>query len=136
METRCFDALVDFPAVDNKKVHDVFLQVKTGGTSAALQFYGKAEKDDKYFVRVCPGRTLHPKWKDKFEIRKEREGTLWGKGIILNPTSAEVRGKKVAKRMSFLELLRGDKKEMLVALVQERSIQGLREREADGDKMF
>jgi len=129
METRCFDALVDFPAIDNKKVHDVFLQVKTGGTSAALRFYGKAEKGDLFFVRVCPGRALHLKWKDKFEIRKKRGGTLWGEGIVLYPASSEVKEKKVAKRMSFLELLRGDKKEMLAALVQEKGIQGLRERE-------
>jgi len=128
MKTRCFDALVDFPPLDKLKIHNVFLQLKTGGASASLQFYGKVEKDDKFFVRVCPGQFLSLKWKDKFEIRKEREGTLWGKGIILNPTSAEVRGKKVVKRMSFLELLRGDKKEMLAALAQEKGIQGLGER--------
>ncbi|NIM91220.1 MAG: hypothetical protein GTO17_09760 [Candidatus Aminicenantes bacterium] len=129
METKCFDALVDFSAVDHKKILDVFLRVKTEGTSAAVQFYGKAEKGDLFFVRVCASRILHLKWKDKFEIKKKREGTLWGKGIVLNPVSSEVRGKKAAKRMSFLELLRGDKKEMLAALAQERGIQGLRERE-------
>ena len=129
MKTRCFDALVDFAPVDKLKNPNVFLRVKTGGTSASLQFYGKAEEGGLFFVRVCPGRTLHLKWKDKFEIRKKREGTLWGEGVVLDPASAEVRGRKVGKRMSFLELLRGNKKEMLAALVQEKSVQGLGERE-------
>ncbi len=129
MATRCFDALVDFPAIDNKKIQDVFLQVKTGGTSAAIRFYGKAEKRDLFFVRVCASRAFHLKWKDKFEIRTKRGGTHWGKGIVLNPASSDVRGKKASQRMSFLELLRGDKKEMLAALAHERGVQGLRERE-------
>jgi len=128
MKTRYFDALVDFAPVDKSRTHNAFLQVKTRETSASLQFYGKVEKGDKFFVRVCPGRTLSLKWKDKFEIREKRKGKLLGRGVVLNPESAEVRGKKVAKRMNFLELLRGDKKEMLAALAQEKGIRGLGER--------
>ena len=130
MKTRCFDALVDFPPVYRLKIHNVFLQAKAGGASASLQFYGKAEREeDKFFVRLCPNRSLSLKWKDKFEIREKRRGKLFGHGVVLNPTSLEVRGKKVAKRMSFLELLGGDDKAMLATLTQEKGIQGLRERE-------
>jgi len=131
MKTRCFDALADFPPVDKSETHNIFLQVKTGGASASLQFYGKAEKEegDNFFIRVCPSRSFSLKWKDKFEIKEKRKGKLLGLGVVLYPASAEVRGKKVRKRMSFLELLRGDEKEMLAALAQDKGIRGLRERE-------
>jgi len=129
-KTRCFDALVDFPPVDKLKNPNVFLQVKTGGASASLQFYGLAEKGDQFLVRVCPGRNLSLKWKDRFEIKERSKGKLWGQGIVLNPASAEVRGKKVKKRTNFLQRLRGDEKDMLAALAQEKGIQGVGEREA------
>jgi len=130
MKTRCFDALVDFPPVDKIKGQNVYLQVRTKEVSASLQFYGKAEKEeDKFFVRVCPSRSLALKWKDKFDLREKRKGKLFGHGVVLNPASSEVIGKKAKKRVSFLELLRGDEKAMLAALTQEKGIQGLRERE-------
>jgi len=131
MKARCFDALVDFPPSRKSQPYNVFLLVKKKKVLASLYFYEKAEreKSDKFFVRLCPSWPLSLKWKNKFKVEEGKKGRLLGQGIVLNPFSSKIRGKKGVKRMSFLQLLQGGEKEMLFALVQNKGTQGLREKE-------
>jgi selenocysteine-specific elongation factor len=129
LKPRCFDVLVDFPPWNRTQGYNIFLVVKMKKVQAFLEFYEKAEKEvkDEFLARVCPNRALSLKWKDEFEV--EKGGGLVGKGIVLNPFSSKVRGSKLKKRINFLRLLRGEEREMLIALIEDKDVKGLGERE-------
>jgi len=131
MKARCFDALVNFPPGQKQHPCNVFLQVNSKKISAALHFYERieGERGDEFIVRVCPSQSISLKWRDKFKVKEEKERGLLGQGIVLNPLSLKVSGKKIKKSLNFLQLLRGGEKEMLLALVEEKGIQGLRQSE-------
>lgn len=131
MKTTCFDAVVNFPPSSSLQAFEVVLVLKREKVPASLSFYEKSEAQefDELLVQVFPRRPLSLRWKDTFEVEEKEEGGVLGKGVVLNPFSSKVRGKKIKKRVGFLSRLRGGEKEMLLVLTQDKGIKGLREME-------
>jgi len=130
MKTSCFDAVVNFSPVDREKSLDVSLLIQGEKISASFFFYEQIQKEKPApFVCVHPRQPLLLKWKDKFEVLGSGKAPLRGEGCVLNPFSEKISQRKVKKRIAFLERLQGDEIEMLFALVQEKGLQGLKERE-------
>ena len=131
MKTKCFDAALPFPPPSAQKTFQIVMVVEGKKIPAALSYYEteRTERHDDYMVQVIPNKPLSLRWKDKFEIKEDESGKLLGSGIVLNPFSSVVRGKKIDKRKEFLQHLRGDQKEMLYSLIQEQGVKGLREKE-------
>jgi len=129
MKTSCFDAAVNFAPFDRGKPLDVSLLIKGEKISASFFFYEQIQEDEPtIFVRVHPRQSLQLKWKDKFEVHGSGKTPILGEGRVLNPSSEQISRAKIKKRVAFLERLQGDEKEMLYALVQERGLKGLKER--------
>lgn len=131
MKTTCFDAAVNFPPSASLQTFDVTLVLKSRKVPASFSFYERPEahKPEEFLVQVFPHRPLSLRWKDTFEVEKKKERGLLGGGVVVNPFSSKVIGKKIKKRVDFLSRLRGGKKEMLLALTQDKGIKGLREKE-------
>jgi selenocysteine-specific elongation factor len=130
MKTSCFDAAVNFSPGEREKALDVSLLIKGEKISASLFFYGQMQKEKQaLFVRAHPNQPLLLKWKDNFEVHGSGKVPLLGEGRVLNPFSEKISRGKIKKRIAFLERLQGDEKEMLFALVQEKGLKGLKERE-------
>lgn len=130
MKTSCFDAVVNFFPVDKEKSLDAMILVQGTKISASFHFYERIPNREPglSFVRVHSHKSLSLKWKDKFEVQGPGRQNI-GEGHVLNPFSERISRKKEKKRIAFLECLQGEKKEMIFALVQEKGIQGLKERE-------
>ncbi len=130
MKTSCFDAAVNFSPVDREKPLDVSLLIQGEKISASFFFYEQIQKEKPApFACVHPRQPLLLKWKDKFEVHGSGKTPLMGEGRVLNPFSEKISQGKIKKRIAFLERLQGDEIEMLFALVQEKGLQGLKERE-------
>ncbi len=130
MKTSCFDAVVNFFPVDREKPLDVSLLIQGEKISASFFFYEQIQKEKPApFACVHPRQPLLLKWKDKFEVHGSGKTPLRGEGRVLNPFSEKISQGKIKKRIAFLERLQGDEIEMLFALVQEKGLQGLKERE-------
>jgi selenocysteine-specific elongation factor len=130
MKTSCFDAVVNFSPVDREKPLDVSLLIQGEKISASFFFYEQIQKEKPApFACVHPREPLLLKWKDKFEVHGSGKTPLMGEGRVLNPFSEKISQGKIKKRIAFLEQLQGDEIEMLFALVQEKGLQGLKERE-------
>jgi selenocysteine-specific elongation factor len=131
METRCFDALINVPPVGNKKSLDAKMLFHGKRIPASFQFYEEAQKEKTglFYVRGKANHPLPLKWKERFGLELAGKGGLRGKGLVVNPFSEKVSGKKIKRRLSFLKSLQGDEKEMLYALAQERGLKGLGEKE-------
>ncbi len=130
MKTGCFDAVVNFSPVDREKPLDVSLLIQGEKISASFFFYEQIQKEKPApFACVHPREPLLLKWKDKFEVHGSGKTPLMGEGRVLNPFSEKISQGKIKKRIAFLEQLQGDEIEMLFALVQEKGLQGLKERE-------
>lgn len=130
MKTSCFDAAVNFSPVDREKPLDVSLLIQGEKISASFFFYEQIQKEKPArFACVHPRQPLLLKWKDKFEVHGSGKTPLMGEGRVLNPFSEKISQGKIKKRIAFLERLQGDEIEMLFALVQEKGLNGLKEKE-------
>ncbi len=130
MKTSCFDAVVNFSPVDREKPMDVSLLIRREKISASFFFYEQVQKArPAFFVRVHSRQPLLLKWKDKFGVHGSGKTPLLGEGRVLNPFSEKISRGKIKKRLVFLERLQGNEKEMLFALVQQKGLKGLKERE-------
>ena len=131
MKTACFDAAVDFLPRKKGEGLDAQILFKKTEVSASFSFYPQARrtKQDEHFVRVHTSHPLPLKWKDRFEVKEPKKKSLLGKGIVLFPHSEKIRGKKEKRRIIFLQKLLGGEREMLAALVQEKGLEGVKERE-------
>ena len=131
MKTVCFDAAVDFSSRKIGEILDAQILFKKTKVSASFSFYPQAQrtKPHEYFVRVHTSRPLALKWKDRFEVKEPRRKSILGKGMVLNPFSERVRGKKERRRITFLQKLLGGEREMIAALVQEKGLEGVKGRE-------
>ncbi len=130
MKTSCFDAVVNFSPVDREKPLDVSLLIQGEKISASFFFYEQIQKEKPApFACVHARQPLLLKWKDKFEVHGSGKTPLMGEGRVLNPFSEKISQGKIKKRIAFLERLQDDEIEMLFALIQEKGLQGLKERE-------
>ncbi len=130
MKTSCFDAEVNFSQVDREKPLDASLLIQGEKISASFFFYEQIQKEKPaLFVRVHACQPLLLKWKDMFEVHGSGKTPLLGEGRVLNPFSEKISQGKIKKKLAFLRRLQGDEKEMLFALVQEKGLKGLEERE-------
>ncbi len=132
MNTSGFDAVVDFPPQRGKGTIEAMILFEKSKEMASVSYYEQPQPDQEqeFFVRIQTGKPVMLHWGDRFRVRKPKVKTLLGKGRVLNPHSDKVRGKKIKKRIAFLQGLLGDKKGMLAALVQKKGIRALREKEA------
>ena len=130
MRTACFDAVVDFIPQEGKESFDASILHKKAMIPASFYFYKPLLKGEpsEIFVRIHTRDPVQLKWKDTFKVLEPGGKTSLGGGQVLNPHSEKVSPKKMKKRVAFLRKLQGDKKEMLLALVQEAGIEGIRER--------
>jgi len=131
IKTACFDAAVDFSPLEKEKSLDALLLVHGMKISASFHFYEEVQKGKQglFFVRVHSHILFSLKWKDKFEVKRPGKKRLLGTGHVLNPFSEKISQKKVKKRVSFLKRLQGNEKMMLFALVEEKGLKGLGERD-------
>jgi selenocysteine-specific elongation factor len=131
MQTRFFDALISVPPASNKKSLDAKIFFQGKKIPASFQFYeeGQKEKTGLFYVRGNANHPLSLKWKDRFGLELAGKAGLRGKGLVINPFSEKVSGKKIKIRLRILKSLQGDKKEMLYALAEERGLKGLGEKE-------
>jgi selenocysteine-specific elongation factor len=127
VETQCFDAIVDFTLASEKEASRVLLRFRGIAVQASLHFYNssKGEKLGETFVQVLTSHPITVKWKDGFKVQKANSDDLLGEGTVLNPFSQKVRKSQINKRVAFLGRLTGGEKEMVIALGQERGIEGL-----------
>jgi len=131
LKTSCFDAVLDFNLGRKAAGRSFLIVFKNSELRATLEPYAQqGEKDSGHsFVRILLERPVDLKWGDEFRVKNLEEGLNLGSGVVLNPHSQKVRGKKVRKRLEYLGRLKGNKEEMLHALVDEKGIRGARERE-------
>ena len=131
MKEVAFDAVVDFSPPHLLMPFPVVLAVEGRRVPATIAFYEIEEtgKPGEYLVHVSPQCPLDLKRGDSFEVAEGGGQEALGNGMVLNPFSSMVRGKKERKRVEFLRRLQGDEKGVLYALTQERGIKGLREDE-------
>ncbi len=131
MKTVCFDAIVSFSPIEKEKPLYALLLVQGKKISTSFYFYGQIQKEKQglFFVRVHSPKPLFLKWKDRFEVQEPGKKPLLGEGLVLNPFSEKISRRKIKKKIAFLECLQGEEKEMLFALVQEKGILGLKEKE-------
>ena len=132
MKTGCFDAVVNISPVDREKPLQAQLLIQGIKIPASLYFYepALAEKPGTSFVRIHCQEPLLLKWKDIFKVKRLEGKDLLEEGLVLNPFSEKINKKKIKKRIAFLECLQGDEEQMLFALIKEKRIKGLKEREA------
>lgn len=130
VNTSGFDAVVDFPPDRGKCPIEATILFDKSKMSASVSFYEQPQtaRQKEFFVRILTGKPVRLSWGDGFQVRKLK--AFLGEGRVLNPHSERVRGKKVKKRISFLSRLLGNENDMLAALVQEKGVKGLREKEA------
>ncbi len=129
MKTSCFDAVVDFHPGE-RRIEALIVYEKTA-IPASIHFYKKIRRGEpgNIFARIHIRDPLLVKWKDQFEVLESGGRRRLGRGQVLDPYSEKMSPKKRKKRIVFLEKLRGNKREMLLALVQEGGMAGIRERE-------
>ena len=132
MDTSSFDAVVDFLPEKGRRSVEAMIVFEKSKAPASVSFYQPIQmaQQKRSFVRIQTGQPMRLRWQDGFQVRKSKTKTLLGKGRVLNPDSERVRGKKVKKRISFLNRLLGDDQDMLTAIVQEKGAEGLWETEA------
>lgn len=130
MKTSCFDAVVDFLPQRRKESYDALIVYKEAVVPASFHFYrhSRKEQPEKTFVRIHTRDPLRMEWKDTFEVLEPGGKIRLGRGRVLNPHSEKISPGKRKKRIDFLQKLLGNKKEMLLALVQEGGMAGIRER--------
>lgn len=131
MKTSCFDAAVNFFQDGETESCDALILFKKSKIPCSIYFYERFQKGkpSEFFVRVHTRDPLILRWKDKFEVLKYGEKASIGEGKVLNPNSEKIRQNKIKKSIAYLQKLQGNKKEMLLALVEEKGMQGIRERE-------
>jgi len=125
---RAFDATVDFPPRGKAgKAERVIVAV--GGERAKAMMTplsAKAEPPASSFVHIAADLSSPVMWKDEFEVLSPG-GERVGMGVVLYPAAAEPKSRTEDRRLALLRRLRGDAGEMLMALAEERGINGLRE---------
>lgn len=131
MKTRCFDALLHFSGQGLAQPLSIRLVFQAITVPASFTIYEqiKGPKSGRCLARVCLRQLLSLKWKDRFEVEEKDAKRVLGKGIVLDPFSPKIKGTETEKRISFLRHLLGNERSMILALCQEKGIQGLKERE-------
>lgn len=131
MKTSCFDAVVNFFPKKGKESFGALFVHKKSEMPGSFHFYQQTQKDkpSHMFVRVHTREPLVLRWQDRFKVLEPRGKASLGEGKVLNPHSEKIDQKRVKKRIAFLQRLQGDEKDMLIALVQDRGIHGIREKE-------
>jgi len=131
MKTFCFDAEVDFAPLRRDQPLNLLLLFRGKKVSAVFYFYETDKESNKssFFVRVQLSLPLMLRWKDRFNVQDPAKKSFYGKGSVLNPFSKKTTQKKEKNRTVFLKELQGDEKVMILALVKEKSIRGLWEKE-------
>lgn len=107
------------------------IEVRGEKVLAVFHTFGQIEGTRiQFLVHIRTARFLSLKWKDRFRVRRERRREVLGKGRVLNPQCSKNPPKNPGKRMAFLQsLLTEDEGEMLLAIAQDKGIQGIKEEE-------
>lgn len=131
MKTSCFDAELSLKPMRRLESFEALIIFRKSKIPCSFSFYQhfQKEKTTKFFVRIQSRDPLFLRWKDKFEVWKTGEKALLAEGKVLNPLPEKISQKKIKKRIAFLQRLQGNEKNMLLALIEERGMRGISERE-------
>jgi selenocysteine-specific elongation factor len=127
MKSQCFDAKLDSQngvgwGPQPLLIHDGRRLV------ADLRFYEPPGS----FVQIRVDRLLEVFWGDEIELLDPEGQKPGARGFVLDPDAPRIGRRGKARRVEFLEALRGGEKEMLLALTESRGIKGLTESEIEG----
>jgi len=125
MKTPVFDAVLDFPLGKQGadfRAEVVFLD---GSAAARITEYPFPGRKEAPFVRVLPGGPVEVKWADPFEVRTPG-GPALGRGTCLYPGAPPQDELRASKRKALLSRLSLGEKDMLLALVDNGGLRGLR----------
>ncbi len=95
---------------------------------AAFSFYSDKQTMPMYARLRCASE-INLKWRDEFIILDKKGKEELGKGIILAPVFESTIKKNEDRKIEVLEKLSGSSKDMLRALIREKGIEGISERE-------
>jgi selenocysteine-specific elongation factor len=130
--TKRFDAAVVFSRAVDQASLSVLLDVEGNSVPSFLSLYD--ERTDAAhktaFVQIILSQPLSLKWKQSFTIRSPDSREVWGEGTVLDPCAEKIVRRLRKRRVTYLQGLLGNEKEMLLALIQFKGIFGVQEKEA------
>jgi selenocysteine-specific elongation factor len=131
MQTSSFDAVVEFDDSAKEIPHPVLICVDRIAVPASLHRIGEKTTGGREgtFVHIHPAKPLSLRWKQTFTIKCPRTGEIRGKGTVLDPIAGKFVRRQKKRRMQYLDDLLGNEKQMLLAVVQHKGIQGLHEKD-------
>lgn len=125
MKTREFDGSLSFSAMGEDDRGQVRLVIHDKEIRATLVPYDVSSGADVGYVHVRAGVPIEAKWGDPFTLRTGL-GQTSARGIVLNPCPEDPEKGRPSRRIALLKRLSRDEKEMLLALTEEKGIQGLK----------
>ncbi len=131
IKTSSFDAVVEFCDRVKEDPLSVLLCTEEISVSASLRLIEAQSIAGKIntFVQVHSAQPLPLKWKQTFTIKSPDSGEVWGEGIVLDPYAEKFIRRQKKRRIQYLQDLRGNEKQMLLAIVQFKGIHGVQEKE-------
>ena len=125
MKATAFDAVLDFPLGPVRRelaAQAVFLG---GAVAVRLADYAVPGRRATPFVRALAAGPVDVKWGDPFEIRTAGGETL-GRGRVLYPGAPGPEAMRISKRKALLSRLALGEKDMVLAMVENGGLQGLK----------
>jgi selenocysteine-specific elongation factor len=131
LKTNSFDALIEQSWLGKKDSRAAFIKFDKKKIQATLFRYkvGLKESLSGILVRVQTMTPLDLTWGDTFELFFPKETGRRGRGKVVHPESRESGRMASKNRAAFLNRFLGSGKDMILALLEERGIQGLSGRE-------
>ncbi len=120
-----FDAVLDVRSEEIEGKERLSVVFDEREIPASVSAYAILGRTGSAFVSIRPERALDVRWKDPFEVR-EADGRPLGQGIVLYPGAPEPAGVKISRKKTLLERLSLGERDMLLALADEKGLQGLR----------
>jgi len=130
-QASCFDAVIEWEDHEGELPVQVLICVNERAVSASLQSIGEKPGAGRaaVFFRARPALPLSLKWKQIFTIKCSKSGEVLGKGTVLDPVSGKFSPREKKRRIQHLMNLLGNEKQMLWAVVQQKGISGIHEKE-------
>ena len=130
-ETPYFDGMVSFAGHAEVLTGPVLISVNEMNVPASLHLIGDQTEAGKEttFVQIRPARPLSLRWKQTFTVKSPDSGKIRGKGTVLDPVAEKFIRKQKKRHMQYLRDLLGSERQMVLAVIQNKGIHGVHERE-------